>query len=114
ARTASVLKEGMAGGEPRREAVRRKLRAGGFKPGRPNKPAQEYLLRTLTEGGSLPAILNVVDALNVISVQSGLPISLLAIERLGSQAIVRYGKPGEKFIFNRSGQELDVEGLICV
>src|SRR5687768_15672382 len=52
---------GMAGGEPRREAVRKMLRAGGFKPAGRNKPAQEYLLRTVTENGSLPSILNAVD-----------------------------------------------------
>jgi DNA/RNA-binding domain of Phe-tRNA-synthetase-like protein len=113
-RTAAVLKDGMAGGEPRREAVRRMLRAGGFKPAGRNKPAQEYLLRTLTENGTLPTILNAVDALNVISVQSGLPISLLAADRAGANPIVRYGKPAERFVFNRSGQELDIEGLICV
>ena len=38
-----VLKDGMGGGEPRREAVRRMLRAGGYKPAGRNKPAQEYL-----------------------------------------------------------------------
>jgi hypothetical protein len=27
---------------------------------------------------------------------------------------MRYGAPGERFVFNASGQELDVEGLICI
>jgi hypothetical protein len=27
---------------------------------------------------------------------------------------VRYGGPGERFVFNASGQELDVEGLLCL
>lgn len=114
AEVGTVRAAGMAGGELRREAVRKMLRAGGFKPAGRNKPAQEYLLRTLTENGSLPSILNAVDALNVISVKSGLPISLLAAERTGPSAVVRYGRADERFVFNRSGQELELEGLICI
>jgi DNA/RNA-binding domain of Phe-tRNA-synthetase-like protein len=115
-RIQAVVQQGMAGGEPRREAVRAMLRLGGFKPAGRNKPAQEYLFRTITETdtNTLPMILNAVDALNVISLQSGLPISLLAVDRTGPQVIVRYGEPGERFVFNRSGQELELEGLICV
>lgn len=111
---ASVLQNGMAGGEPRREAVRAMIRAGGFKPAGRNKPAQEYLLRTITEAGAIPAILNAVDILNVISLKSGLPISLLAANRIGPHATLRYGLPEEKFVFNKSGQELDIHGLICI
>jgi DNA/RNA-binding domain of Phe-tRNA-synthetase-like protein len=109
-----VLQQGMTGGESRREAVRAMLRAGGFKPAGRNKPAQEYLFRTLSEAGHLPAILNAVDALNVVSVRSGLPISLLASERIGPRSHVRYGRASERFVFNRAGQELDLEGLVCV
>lgn len=114
AQVAAIPSAGMAGGETRREAVRKMLRAGGFKPAGRNKPAQEYLLRTVTENGSLPSIFNAVDALNVISVKSGLPISLLAADRIGPRAVVRYGQAGERFVFNRSGQELELDGLICV
>lgn len=110
----TLLETGVAGGDARREAVRRLLRAGGFKPAGRNKPAQEYLLRTATESGSLPAILNAVDALNQVSLCSGLPISLLSAAQVGTRARVRYGVAGERFVFNRSGQELELEGLICV
>jgi DNA/RNA-binding domain of Phe-tRNA-synthetase-like protein len=113
-RAATVRQHGVSGGDEWREAVRAMVRAGGFTPAGRNKPAQEYLLRTVLDSGSLPAILNAVDAINVISLESGLPISLLATARLGSRAIVRYGQPGERFVFNRSAQELDLQGLICV
>jgi DNA/RNA-binding domain of Phe-tRNA-synthetase-like protein len=109
-----VRRDGMSGGEPRRESVRGMLRAGGYKPAGRNKPSQEYLLRTVTESGELPAILNAVDWLNAVSLESGFPISLLAAARLGERAAVRYGRTGERFVFNRSGQELDLAGLICV
>lgn len=109
-----IVDSGMAGGEARREQVRQMLRAGGFKPAGRNKPAQEYLFKTASESGQLPAILNAVDLLNIISLQSGLPISLLAHDRLLPLVNVRYGKRGERFVFNRAGQDLDVEGLLCV
>jgi DNA/RNA-binding domain of Phe-tRNA-synthetase-like protein len=109
-----VRRDGMSGGEPRRESVRGLLRAGGYKPAGRNKPSQEYLLRTVTESGELPAILNAVDWLNAVSLESGFPISLLAATRLGERAAIRYGQTGERFVFNRSGQELDLAGLICV
>ena len=109
-----VREQGMAGGEPRREAVRQMIRAGGFKPSGRNKPAQEYLLRTATETNELPSILNVVDWINAVSLGSGLPISLLSAMNIGPRVLIRYGKPGETFVFNRSGQELGLEGLICI
>ena len=102
------------GGDARRQAVRNLLRAGGFKPSGRNKPAQEYLLRTAADGGPWPVILNAVDVLNVVSLRSGLPISLVALERAGSSLLVRYGQPGETFVFNQSGQELDVAGLLSI
>ena len=52
--------------------------------------------------------------LNVISLGSGLPISLLSLERAGSSLLVRYGTQDERFVFNASAQELDVEGLISI
>ncbi len=109
-----VSREGVAGGEERRNAVRRLLRHGGFKPAGRNKPAQEYLLRTANDPAAFPAILNAVDCLNVISLKSGLPISLVAVSRVASPLEVRYGRTGERFVFNRSGQELNLAGLICL
>lgn len=110
---ARVRQDGMAGGDERREAVRRLLRAGGYKPAGRNKPAQEYLARTVTEQG-LPSINAAVDVLNVVSLASGLPISLASLARLGSAVSLRYGRPGERFVFNRAGQELELEGLLCL
>jgi len=104
----------VAGGDTRRQAIRGLLRSGGFKPSGRNKPAQEYLLRTATEGGQLPAISNAVDLINLVSLQSGLPISLVSLDRVAGPLVVRVGIAGEKFVFNRTGQELDVEGLLSI
>lgn len=98
----------------RRLEVRNLLRMGGFKPSGRSKPAQEYLLRTIGETGSLPAIYNAVDCLNAVSVESGLPISLISLERVEPPLVVRYGAQGENFVFNSAGQTIDLAGLICL
>jgi DNA/RNA-binding domain of Phe-tRNA-synthetase-like protein len=109
-----VAAEGSEGGDARRTAVRDLLRYGGYKPSGRSKPAQEYLLRTVREEGGLPTISNAVDLINAVSLQSGLPISLISLDRAGDLLLVRYGQPGESYVFNRSGQELDVKGLLCL
>ncbi|MFO7907606.1 MAG: hypothetical protein R6U98_33470 [Pirellulaceae bacterium] len=93
--------QGAEGGETRRLAVRRLLRHGGFKASGRNKPAQEYPWRVAAgPDGNMPAILNAVDLLNVVSLQSGLPISLLALDRLRPPLLIRYGHRDESYVFN--------------
>ena len=105
---------GLAGGEPRRQAIRDLLRSGGFKPSGRSKPAQEYLLRTVLETGALPAISNAVDLINLVSLRSGLPISLVSLDRVGPHLELRFGRPGERYVFNHAGQELMLDGLLCL
>src|SRR5437867_11170615 len=63
-----------------REAVRALLRHGGFKPTGRSKPASEYLLKAVRE--KLLAPINLaVDACNVVSFHSGLPISVVDLDR---------------------------------
>ncbi|MBC8876566.1 MAG: hypothetical protein H8E44_44625 [Planctomycetes bacterium] len=110
----TVVEHGLPGGDERRTAVRDLLRSGGFKPAGRNKPAQEYLLRTVTQEDSLPGISNAVDLINMISLQAGLPISLVSLDRVGTMLTLRFGRPDEAFVFNQAGQELALDGLICL
>jgi DNA/RNA-binding domain of Phe-tRNA-synthetase-like protein len=96
-----------------KEAIRALLRRGGFKAAGRNKPASEYLAQAALEG-RFPFINNLVDVNNFLSLQCGLPISLLDRSVLGSEAVIRYGAPGDHYVFNRGGQALDLGGLICV
>jgi DNA/RNA-binding domain of Phe-tRNA-synthetase-like protein len=96
-----------------KEGVRAMLRRGGFKPSGRNKPASEYLAQAAREG-RFPRINNLVDINNLLSLESGLPISLLDLEAVGEQVVLRYGAEGEKYVFNPAGQEIDLKGLICV
>lgn len=109
-----IAQYGWPNAETRTAEIRALLRSGGFKPSGRNKPAQEYLLRTVTQDQKMPTICNAVDALNAISLQSGIPISLAALDRVGLHLAIRFGTSGERYVFNAGGQELDLEGLLCL
>ncbi len=95
-----------------RSAVRQMLRHGKFKASGRSKPAQEYLQRCALEDGSLPRINGPVDVLNACSLAGGLPISLLSLRKCSRNLEIRRGQTDEAYIFNASGQVLDVEDLI--
>src|SRR6476661_745753 len=59
-----------------RAEVRQLLRHGGFKPAGRSKPASEYLHAAAAEA-RFPRINAAVDTCNVVSLCSGLPISLV-------------------------------------
>ena len=61
--------------DPVKTAVRDLLRVGGYKPAGRGKPASEYLAQS-AERGEFPRISHIVDALNLVSLESRLPISL--------------------------------------
>lgn len=109
-----TLTSGLPGGDQRRTAIRELLRAGGFKPSGRNKPAQEYLLRHVRQENALPRISNAVDLINLVSISSGLPISLISLDRIGWRLQIRYGDPDERYVFNAAGQELNLSGLLTL
>jgi DNA/RNA-binding domain of Phe-tRNA-synthetase-like protein len=96
-----------------RAAVRDLLRHGGYKPTGRGKPASEYLLRVATEGG-VRSVNLAVDACNAVSLHTGLPISVVDLDLLAPPLRVAAAGPGARFVFNPSGQEIDVEGLLCL
>ena len=99
-----------------RTKIRKLLRRGGFRPSGRNKPASEYLARA-AEAGSYPFHSNVVDVCNYVSLLSGLPISILDIDRAVCETdrlVIRLGNEKESYVFNPTGQEIDITGLICV
>lgn len=96
-----------------RGAVRNLLRHGGFKPTGRSKPASEYLLRA-AEDGKLSEVNPAVDIGNAVSLHSGLPISVVDVDTLELPLRVAIAAPGASFVFNRSGQVIDVGGLLCL
>jgi len=103
----------LASNERLRCAVRDLLRHGGFKPTGRSKPSAEYLLRAAGEG-TLTSINVAVDACNAVSLHSGLPISVVDLDRTEPPLRVAVAPAGTSYPFNASGQTIDVGGLVCL
>ncbi len=111
---ARVAAEGVP--EPTRRAVRDLLRRFGYRPAGRGKPASEFLAGAAARG-RFPRINNVVDANNLLSLATGLPATLLDLDRAapaGEPLEVRLGRPGERYVFNPAGQEIELGGLVVV
>jgi DNA/RNA-binding domain of Phe-tRNA-synthetase-like protein len=96
-----------------REAVRALLRRGGFKPTGRSKPASEYLLKAVHEG-TLSPINAAVDACNAVSLHSGLPVSVVDLDRVRPPLRVGLAPAGASYVFNAAGQSIDLGGLLCL
>lgn len=96
-----------------REAVRALLRRGGFKPAGRSKPASEYLIKAAGDN-ALSSINLAVDACNVVSLHSGLPISVVDLDRTRAPLRVGIAPAGAAYVFNASGQTIDLGGLLCL
>lgn len=96
-----------------RGAVRDLLRKGGFKPTGRSKPASEYLARAAVEPG-LSSINAIVDLGNALSLHSGLPISVIDLDRATAPFSVRVADAGASYVFNASGQAIELAGLLCL
>lgn len=96
-----------------RTAIRDLLRVGGFKPSGRSKPASEYLLGAAGTG-RLGPINPAVDACNAVSLHSLLPISVIDLELAAEPLRIRVAGADESYVFNPSGQELDLSGLLVL
>jgi DNA/RNA-binding domain of Phe-tRNA-synthetase-like protein len=96
-----------------REAVRVLLRHGGFKPSGRSKPASEYLIRAVSDG-ALTSINAAVDVCNIVSLHSGLPISVVDRAKAKPPFCVAVAPAGSAYVFNASGQSIDLAGLLCL
>src|SRR5437667_3759505 len=82
-----------------REKVRALLRHGGFKPTGRSKPASEYLFNAARENRLTP-INFAVDVCNAVSLHSGLPISVIDLDRAKGPFRVAIAPPGVSYVFN--------------
>jgi DNA/RNA-binding domain of Phe-tRNA-synthetase-like protein len=97
----------------RKAAVRDMLRFGSYKPSGRSKPSSEYLLGAALQD-IFPLVNGPVDVNNAVSLEWGYPASIFDIELCGFQLLLRRGLPGETYIFNPSGQSINLEDLLCV
>jgi len=96
-----------------RHRVRGMLRHGKYKPSGRGKPASEFLLRAAL-AGDFPLVNGPVDANNLVSLESGFPGSIFDAALSGGRLLLRRGAPGESYVFNPSGQSIDLEDLLLV
>ena len=96
-----------------RKEVRDLLRHGGYRPTGRGKPASEYLVRAAGEE-KLGTINLAVDACNAVSLASGLPISVVDLDRAAAPYRLAIAEKGAEYVFNRSGQTIDLSGLLCL
>src|SRR5882724_4478688 len=82
-----------------RDAVRAMLRHGGFKPAGRSKPASEYLVRAVSDG-ALASINAAVDVCNIVSLHSGLPISVVDLAKAKPPFRVGVAPAGSSYVFN--------------
>jgi hypothetical protein len=97
----------------RKTAIRGMLRYKTYKPSGRSKPSSEYLL-TAALLNEFPLINGPVDINNAVSLESGYPASIFDLDLCGSSLLLRRGVAGESYIFNPSGQSIDLEDLLCV
>ena len=96
-----------------RETVRALLRHGGFRPAGRAKPASEYLIKAAL-ANTLTSINPCVDVCNVVSLHSGLPISVVDLDRTLPPLKIGVAPPGSAYVFNASGQTIELDGLLCL
>jgi len=96
-----------------RKAVRNLLRQAGFQPTGRSKPSSEYLLKAAAEK-SLASINLAVDVGNIVSLHSGLPISVVDLARGREPWTVALAPAGAEYVFNASGQVIQLAGLMCL
>ena len=99
--------------EELRKAVRSLLRHGGYRPAGRGKPSSEWLQKAAAEG-KLTSIFPLVDLGNSASRISGLPLSVVDLDRVEGELSIGLGESGQKYVFNASGQEIDIAGLVCL
>jgi DNA/RNA-binding domain of Phe-tRNA-synthetase-like protein len=96
-----------------RKAVRELLRVGGFKPSGRSKPASEFL-QAAAQRGELGSINLAVDLCNVVSLHSGLPISVVDLDLVSAPLQVAVAPASSSYVFNPSGQSIALGGLLCL
>jgi DNA/RNA-binding domain of Phe-tRNA-synthetase-like protein len=106
----------MASDDTVKKAVRDMLRHGGFKPAGRSKPASEFLVKAVEKGwlSRHRSINAAVDALNAVSLHSGLPISVVDMDLAKAPYRVAICPPDTSYVFNPSGQEIRIDGLVAL
>ena len=91
------------------EATRKAYKALGKDPARYRGSAEALLRRTIA-GKGLPRVNNVVDVINLVSVESRLPVGLYDLDHVSGDIVFRAGRTGETYK-GIGKYDLNLEGL---
>ncbi len=91
------------------QATRKAYKALGKDPAR-YRGSAEALLRRIVSGKGLPQINAVVDVINLVSVESRLPVGLYDLAHVAGPIVFRAGRPGETYK-GIGKYDLNLEGL---
>lgn len=94
---------------PQVETVRRAYKALGKDPAR-YRGSAEALLRRIVAGKGFPQINVVVDVINLVSVESKLPVGLYDLAHVSGGVVFRAGRAGETYK-GIGKYDLNLEGL---
>jgi DNA/RNA-binding domain of Phe-tRNA-synthetase-like protein len=94
---------------PQVEAVRKAYKALGKDPAR-YRGSAEALLRRIVAGKGFPQINSVVDVINLVSVESRMPIGLYDLGHVTGDIVFRAGRAGETYK-GIGKYDLNLEGL---
>ncbi len=94
---------------PQVETVRKAYKSLGKDPAR-YRGSAEALLRRIVAGKGLPQINSVVDVINLVSVESRLPIGLYDLAHVTGEIVFRAGRAGETYK-GIGKYDLNLEGL---
>jgi DNA/RNA-binding domain of Phe-tRNA-synthetase-like protein len=94
---------------PQVETVRRAYKALGKDPAR-YRGSAEALLRRIVAGKGFPQINSVVDVINLVSVESRLPVGLYDAAHVSGGVVFRAGRGGETYK-GIGKYDLNLEGL---
>ena len=94
---------------PQVEAVRKAYKSLGKDPAR-YRGSAEALLRRIVAGKGFPQINAVVDVINLVSVESRLPVGLYDLAHVTGEVLFRTGRAGETYK-GIGKYDLNLEGL---
>ena len=78
----------------------------------PDSPNE--LAAKMVRDGLLTPINLAVDVCNAVSLHSGLPVSVIDLDRGRAPYRVGVAPAGASYVFNASGQSIDLGGLLCL
>lgn len=79
-----------------------------------NRPASEALIRRILLGKPLPTINTLVDAYNIASIRSGVPIAAFDLDSLRGSMRMRFVRPNERFLGIGMNAPMELRGIEIV